>query len=102
MILQILKQEKKYSVPGYCINWTMDKNILKLKIRLDSNKYTENNLILPPVNLGRCKDWYFDISDIYTFTAVWDIRRVKDKLENIPSIINDIKPYSVLNNIECH
>lgn len=95
MITQKLKHNNKYTVPGKCIYWTVNKHTLNLKIVLNYTKYESGGLTLPPVQLGKCKDWHFELSENTSiFTSIWDIRRVKDKIELIENINEMIIPYA--------
>lgn len=93
-----LKIYKKCSFIGKKIHWSINSNSLNLEIELDWVKYEEGGLILPPVELGRCKDWHFELSDdetTGTFISSWSIRRVKDKLGLIDSINDNIQQYAL-------
>ena len=98
MTPQILKNEKQYIVIGKHITWNIGSSTLNLEVKLDWIKYEMGGLTLPPVELGRCKDWHFEISDdelTGTFIASWVIRRVKDKLNLVNYINENIKPFAL-------
>ena len=93
-----LRNEKEYTVPGKHITWNVRSRTLDLEVELDWIKYERGGLILPPVEMGRCKDWHFELSDdalTGTFIASWTIRRVKDKLRLVDSINENIKPFAL-------
>lgn len=95
---ETLKQNKTYKVPAKSIIWTIKKNTLILITKIYWNMYQISDITLPPTELGVIKEWKFQINeknDIATFTASWDIRRVKDKLEIINIINNNIFKYCV-------
>jgi hypothetical protein len=100
MSLHSLKNNKEYIVPNKCIHWTVGKHTLDLKVVFDLNKYEQSKLILPPKQMGICNNWHFELFDknrTTIFTASWDIRRIKDKLEIIDNINEDIIPFATDN-----
>lgn len=97
---EILKQNKAYKVPTKSINWNIDKHnyTLNLTVKIYWNMYQLSEIKLPPTELGIAKEWKFQVdeeNDIATFIASWYIRRVKDKLENIGIINNNIYTYAI-------
>jgi hypothetical protein len=98
MTPQVLRNEKEYTVPGKHIIWKVGSRTLDLEVELDWNKYERGGLVLPPVEMGRCKDWHFELSDdelTGKFIASWTIRRVKDKINLIEFINDNIKPFAL-------
>lgn len=98
MSYKALKTNKLYSVPGKQISWVWNKNVLSLETELDWVKYKEGKMILPPIELGRCTDWHFELSPDARngkFIASWDIRRVKDKIHLIDYINNNINDFAL-------
>ena len=98
MILHSLKNNKEYAVPNKGIYWSLGKHTLDLRVVFDLNKYEESKLLLPPQHMGVCNNWHFELFDnekITIFTASWDIRRVRDKLEIINTINDDIILFAV-------
>ena len=56
------------------VTWTQTKFRLDLSVTLDWKKYQESSLVLPPQELGRCKEWRFEVSTDETsaiFVASW-------------------------------
>ena len=95
---ETLKQNKTYKVPKKSIIWTINKHTLNLTTKIYWNMYQISDIILPPLELGVIKEWKFQVNekiDIATFTASWDIRRVKDKLEIISTINDKLIKYTV-------
>jgi hypothetical protein len=93
-----LKNNKEYIVPGKYITWAVGSYTLDLEVELDWVKYEGGGLILPPKEMGRCKDWHFELSDdatTGTFIASWVLRRVKDKLNLIDAINKTIIPFAL-------
>lgn len=98
MTSHTLRNEKEYIVPGKKIIWKVNNHTLDLQVELDWIKYEGGGLILPPIVMGICKDWHFELSDnslTGVFIASWSIRRVKDKLNLIDSINENIKPFAI-------
>lgn len=98
MTPQILKDDKEYNVPDKCIFWIVGKHSLELLVKLDWIKYEGGGLILPPDEFGRCKDWHFALGGdalTGTFSANWNIRRVRDKLDSIDDINQKIIPFAL-------
>ena len=96
--IEILKQYKMYKVPTKSIIWTIDKHTLNLKIKLYWNIYESSEIKLPPKELGTCKDWKFQFNDengVATFIASWDIRRIKEKLDRVSIINENILTYTL-------
>ena len=63
------------------INWKVTRYKIFLTINLDWVKYQANPILLPPIELGKCNNWRFEIaSDKKTaiFRASWDKRRLVD------------------------
>ncbi len=101
MTPQTLRNNKEYKVPGKQIIWNVGIHAMDLEVGLDWDKYEGGSLILPPFEMGRCKDWHFELSDdatTGTFVASWAIRRVKDKLKLVDSINEKIKPFALEDN----
>ena len=97
--MQEFRINKKYSVPFHYINWSINKHTLDLEAIIDLEKYDNEDIIFP-LKEWKCKDWCFKIGgDIYNFIASWDIRRVKDNLEIMERVNNNIKPFIVQRNI---
>lgn len=97
-ITKVLKDTKIYIVPEKEIIWNIDCHTLKLSVTLFWDKYEKSGLKLPPEELGRCKDWYVRFTNnsaIKTFVATWDIRRIKNNMENIDIINENIKLYAI-------
>lgn len=97
-ITKALKDTKIYVVPEKEIVWDIDCHKLRLSVKLFWEKYEKAGLKLPPEELGRCKDWYVKLTnntEIKTFVAIWDIRRIKNIIENIDIINQNIKLYAV-------
>lgn len=97
---EALKQNKAYKVPTKSITWNIDrhKHTLNLTVKIYWNLYQVSENKLPPTELGITKEWKFQVNeenDIATFIASWDIRRVKEKLENIAIINDNIFTYAV-------
>jgi len=98
MTYRVLINEKKYTVPGKCITWSISRGTLDLNVILNWVKYESGELLLPPIELGYCKEWHFELSDNISsvkFIAKWAIRSVKDKLQLIDVINENIIPYAL-------
>lgn len=77
------------------INWSSTRYKLRLQVTLDWNKYKGGDLTLPPVELGRCKEWRFEIATDQksaNFLATWE-RRMVDSSIKLEDITDTIKPY---------
>lgn len=84
---------KEIRVPDKNILWIIDKYKLNLEIKLNWEKYQKSNIELPPLDFGKCNDWYFDIENS-KFIAFWDLRRVKSKLYMIDAINTRLSEYA--------
>lgn len=65
----------------YGIQWEFEKNIVRLILTLNWEKYSEGvwNLKLPPPAVGVCKYWCNVLSEdekVSTFTMEWDKRKI--------------------------
>jgi hypothetical protein len=68
---------------------------LRLRVTLDWKKYEKGGLILPPPELGQCKEWRFQISTDQSsalFLSTWERRMVPDDVD-LSIVIDKIKPY---------
>jgi hypothetical protein len=68
---------------------------LRLRVTLDWKKYEQGGLLLPPSELGTCKEWRFEIATDETsalFSATWERRMVPSEV-NLEAISSRIKPY---------
>jgi len=95
---QALKNNKEYKFPGKQLHWDVGSHTLDLEVELDWEKYENSEFTLPPKELGRCKDWHFELSDdetTATFIASWTIRRVKENLNKIDSLNDLIAPLAL-------
>jgi hypothetical protein len=94
MIFNKLNSEKIYKVHGKSIEWTLDKTILQFKVALDWQNYKDSDLQLPEKCFGRC-DWNIKKTDkIVTFTARWDIRRIKNHPDLVEYITKRVSKYA--------
>lgn len=94
--IQALKASKNYAVPSWKITWSIRKHTLHLEAVIDKHKYETGALVLPPTELGKCKDWRLQNGDgVYGFEACWEIRRVKDMLNLIQIVNSKVQPYAV-------
>ena len=72
---------------------------LRLRVTLDWVKYEQGGLVLPPPELGKCKEWRFEIAEDQLsaiFTATWE-RRMVPKGVSLDTIIQRINPYIATN-----
>ena len=68
---------------------------LRLKVTLDWKKYEEGGLVLPPPDLGKCKNWRFEIAEDQLsaiFSATWE-RRMVPHGADLDNIEKRIEPY---------
>ena len=90
-----LKASGRYTVPFHEITWKTRKHVLDLEAIISKETYDSEDcdLVLPPTELGQCKDWCIKHDgDVYRFTAEWDIRRVRDNLEPINTVNSKLMP----------
>ena len=77
------------------VKWSSTRYKLRLKVVVDLKKYEDGDLVLPPVQLGICKKWRFEIEpDEYyaIFSATWERRMLPVDI-NIEDITSTIQPY---------
>lgn len=70
---------------------------LRLRVTLDWPKYEKSNFVLPPPELGKCKEWRFEIAENQLsalFTATWERRMVPVGV-SLDEITERIEPYTV-------
>ena len=68
---------------------------LRLRVTLDWKKYEEGGLELPPPDLGKCKNWRFEIAADQLsalFSATWERRMVPHGVD-LDDISKRIEPY---------
>uniref|UniRef100_A0A6C0LW14 Uncharacterized protein n=1 Tax=viral metagenome TaxID=1070528 RepID=A0A6C0LW14_9ZZZZ len=79
------------------IKWISTRYKLRLKVKLDWNKYKNGSLTLPPKDAGVCKDWRFEIATdekSAVFLGTWERRMLKPGF-NMNKINEDIQPYTL-------
>ena len=77
------------------INWSSTRYKLRLQVTLDWEKYKKGGLTLPPVELGRCKEWRFEIATDQksaNFLATWERRMVNSSIK-LMDVTATIQPY---------
>ena len=60
--------------------WVVTNKLLKLTLYIDYIKYSQQSYVMPPQELGKCKDWIFTMSkdeQTAVFQASWELQRVK-------------------------
>jgi len=79
------------------ISWTSTRYKLHLKVNLDWDKYENGGLHLPPKEIGRCKEWRFEISEdqkTAVFLGTWERRMVTHGVD-MDKINTIIQPYTL-------
>jgi hypothetical protein len=91
------KERRSYSIDGKYIEWSRDKYRLYLTVKILETDYESGKVLLPPLELGRCDNWYFSSEEggVLCFKSNWELRRVKDKLENIEKITTELSMYAL-------
>ncbi len=83
------------------LEWSLSTRYkLRLRVNLDLKKYEESDLILPPPQLGKCKEWRFEFSEDQLsaiFSATWERRMVPSGI-NLETISKSIQPYMLERN----
>ncbi len=77
------------------VEWSSSKYKLRLRVTLDWKKYEEGDLVLPPQDLGKCKEWRFEIATDQlsaTFFATWELRMVPHGVD-LDVMSKRIEPY---------
>lgn len=81
-------------MPG--VEWSSSTRYkLRLRVTLDWEKYEGGTLVLPPPELGKCKEWRFEIATDQmsaVFSATWERRMVPSGV-NLEDISKRIQPY---------
>lgn len=74
------------------MHWKTTKFNLDLKLVVNLDKYNKQSYILPPIELGFCKNWRFEIlnENEAIFWASWDLRKLNRKIILNDIILNDI------------
>lgn len=76
--------------------WTTTKYNLILELKIDWEKYQEQNYKLPPEELGICKNWRFvESSDYTSFEGTWELQRIKPMKINLDEISNKFIPFMI-------
>jgi hypothetical protein len=72
---------------------------LRLRVKLDWKKYKESGLVLPPPELGQCKNWRFEIDEEQVsayFIATWERRMIPHNV-SLNDVSKSIEPYRLKN-----
>ena len=80
------------------IDWTSTRYKLRLRVTLDWDKYENGSISLPPKELGRCKEWRFEIATDQksaVFSGTWERRMVTPGVD-MDKINEYIQPYTLL------
>lgn len=75
-------------------NWVQTRHRLIMELTLDMTVYNNSNLELPPVELGKCTEWIFELSPdekFANFRATWDKRRLHLGSGILQNIIHGIE-----------
>ena len=75
-------------------NWVQTRHRLIMELTLDMTVYNNSNLELPPVELGKCTEWRFELSPdekFANFRATWDKRRLHIGSVLLQNILHDIE-----------
>jgi len=78
------------------VTWTQTRFRLGLCVTLNWKRYQESPLTLPPQELGRCREWRFEVSTdetSATFVASWDLRMVNRDIP-LETITERVKHYA--------
>ncbi len=77
------------------IEWVSTRYKLRLRASLDWKKYSDGNLVLPPPEIGKCKEWRFEIAPDQlsaVFFGIWERRMVAHNV-NLDVVSSRIAPY---------
>lgn len=94
-IVQELNKNKKYSIPGKYIHWTITKNKLELKAILEWQNYKDVEVQFSDPTLGRCEWLISNLDKNAIITVSWDIRHIKNNTRIIEKINTIIIPYAI-------
>lgn len=78
------------------VNWSSSTRYkLRLRVTLNWKKYEQGELVLPPPDMGKCKEWRFEIAEDQQsaiFSATWERRMVPNGID-LDEINKRIEPY---------
>jgi|TARA_Y100000389_G_scaffold202830_1_gene249381 hypothetical protein len=78
------------------MSWSTTKFTLQLKCKIDVDKYNNQSYILPPKELGICKNWRFEAlnNNESMFFAIWDLRQINRSI-NTDTITEKISDFII-------